>query len=239
MSFWGVYSFFYSFVLNEWFPYQKLLKDLISFLEIKNGEKILDAGCGPGFLIGKLIGENQNKEIKVVGLDSTATMIRFAKARCADFPNVGLKTADLNKKIEFPESFFDKIVCCNALYALKDPEKTIGEFYRILKPRGFLIIANPKPNAKGQALLKEHIKSLRELSPFSKKLYHAFLFFLMMPISFVIMLMNRIILEKGKQGEYHFFDKEELEKIFLKAKFKNIKIIPAYANQNWLVRGEK
>lgn len=239
MSFWGIYSLVYNLALDKWFPYQKLIRDLISFLEVENGNRILDAGCGPAFLIRKLIGESQDQEIKVVGLDSSAMMIKFAKKRCADFSNVDLKIADLNKKIEFPENSFDKIVCCNILYALKDPEKTINEFYRILKPKGLLVAANPKPNAEGQALLKEHIKDLRELLPFSKKLYHVLLFFLIMPISFAIMLMNKIIIDKAKKGKYHFLDKEKLEKIFLKAKFKNIKIIPAYANQNWLIRGEK
>lgn len=239
MSFWGIYSFFYNFALKEWFPYWALLDDLINCAEIKAGENILDAGCGNGFLIRKIIKENSKKEIKVIGVDSNQTMLAFARRNCKGLPNVKFKISDLNQKLPFSNSSFDKIICCNTLYALENPERTISEFYRILKPGGLLIIANPKPSAEGKELFKEQIRILRKLSPFSKKLYHFFLFSLLMPINLVIMIMNKLILEKAKEKKYHFLEDRELKAIYQKVGFKNIKITSSYANQNWLIKGTK
>jgi len=148
MSFLGIYSFFYNLALGKFLPYRKLIEDLISFLEIKNGEKILDAGCGPGFLIKEIIERNKEKNLKILGIDSNPKMINYAKKRCVDFPEINLKLTDLNKDLDFPENSFDKIVCLNTLYTLKNPEKAIREFYRILKLGGYLVISNPKQMQK-------------------------------------------------------------------------------------------
>lgn len=239
MSFWGIYSIFYNSALKEWFPYQHLIRDLIDNLEVGEGDNILDAGCGGGFLIRKIIEENQSKRIKITGIDYRPEMINFAKRKCANFSDVDFKIADLNKKIKFPNDSFNKIVCCNTLYALENPEKVISEFYRILKPGGVLVVTNPKPENRGKVLLQEQIKSLKELTPISKKLYHIFLFFLLTPVSFVIIIMNKIISDRAKKGKYHFLDKKELEAIYQKPGFRNIRISSTYANQNLLVRGEK
>jgi len=61
------------------------------------------------------------------------------------------------------------------------------------------------------------------MKPIYKKIYHWFLFLLMMPIYLIIALINIIILERAKKGEYHFLSKEELEKIYRKVGFKDIK----------------
>lgn len=239
MSFWLIYSFFYNLTLNKFFPYQKLTEDLIDSLEIRNGEKILDAGCGPGFLIRKIAEKNEGKNLEILGIDSNQKMINYARKRCADFPEINLKFVDLNKNLGLPENSFDKIVCLNTLYALENPQKVIEQFYRILNSGGYLVISNPKPGAKGGKLFKAQIKALIELKPISKKIYHWLLFFLTMPISIIIGIINKIILERAKKGKYHFLDKEELEKIYQRSGFKNIKITSTYADQNWLVRGEK
>ena len=239
MLFWRIYSFFYNLALNNFFPYQRLTEDLINSLEIKNRDKILDAGCGPGFLIRKIAEGNKGKNLKILGVDSNQKMISYAKKRCADFPEIDFKLVNLNEDLNLPENSFDKIVCSNTLYALESPEKVIREFYRILNSGGYLVISNPKPEAKGGELFKEQIKILTELKPIYKKIYHWFLFFLTMPISLIIAIINKIIDERAKKGEYHFLDKEELEKICQKGGFKNLKITLTYANQNWLVKGEK
>lgn len=239
MSFWGIYSFFYNLTLNKFFPYKKLMEDLINSLEIRSGDKILDAGCGPGFLIRKVAEKNKGKNLKILGIDSNPKMINYAQKRCANFPEINLKFIDLNKDLGLSEKSFDKIVCSNTLYALENPQKTINQFYRILNSGGYLVISNPKPGAKGGELFKEQIKTIANLKPIYKKIYHWLLFFLSMPIFLIIAIINKIILERAKKGKYHFLDKEELKEIYQKVGFKNLKITSTYANQNWLVKGIK
>jgi ubiquinone/menaquinone biosynthesis C-methylase UbiE len=239
MSFWEIYSHFYDLSLRNWFPYKRLLEDLNNTLEIKEGEGILDAGCGPGFVIEKAIKENTGKRISVVGLDFSRGMIKRARKRCKNFSNVKLQVADLNKNLEFPDNSFDKVVCSNTLYALENPQRVISEFYRVLKPGAAVIIANPKPNAGEKELIREHLTALKKLTPIYKKIYHILTFVLLIPVNFVVIIINKIIIKKAKSREYHFIDKENLQRILQEVGFKNINISSCYADQNWLVRAEK
>ena len=215
------------------------MEDLNNTLEIKEGEGILDAGCGPGFVIEKAIKENTGKRISVIGLDFSRGMIKRARKRCRIFSNVKLQVADLNKNLEFPDNSFDKVVCSNTLYALENPQRVISEIYRVLKPGAAVIIANPKPNAGEKELIREHLTALKKLTPIYKKIYHILIFLLLIPVNLVVIMINKVILEKGKSKEYHFLGKEDLQKILQEVGFKNINIGSCYADQNWLVRAEK
>lgn len=45
--FWGLYARLYD-TLNLLEPYKKLHREVLEKLELKSGERILDAGCGTG-----------------------------------------------------------------------------------------------------------------------------------------------------------------------------------------------
>ena len=239
MTFWEIYSYFYSLSLRNLVPYRRLLEDLSGALDIKEGESILDAGCGPGLVIKKIIEENKGKRISITGLDLSSRMIKHAQRRCKNFSNVKLQVADLNRNLEFPDSFFDKVVCSNTLYALENPRRVIFEFYRVLKQGGAVIIANPKPNAGEKELIRQHITALNKLTPLYKKIYCILVSLLLIPVDLVVITINKAILEKGKSREYHFLDKEDLHEILSEVGFKSIDISSCYADQNWLVRAEK
>ena len=239
MAFWETYSYFYSLSLRNWFPYRRLLDDLNNALEIREGESILDAGCGPGLVIEKLVRENKGKGISVVGLERSKEMIKRARKRCKNFPDVKLQIADLNKDLEFPDSSFDKVVCSNTLYACENPQAVISEFYRVLKPGASIVIANPKPNAKIEGLIRAHLRTLKTLTPFYRRIHHMFIFVLLIPVNLIVVVINKTIIGRGRSGEYYFLDKEDLQRILQKVSFKKINVSPCYADQNWLVKAKK
>ena len=121
MPFWEIYSYFYSLSLRNLFPYRRLLEDLNNALGINERESILDAGCGPGLVIKKVLEENKGKEISITGVDISRTKIRHAYRKYRNLSNVKLQVADLNKSLEFPDATFDKVISSNTLYALEDP----------------------------------------------------------------------------------------------------------------------
>lgn len=45
--------------------------------------------------------------------------------------------------LQFPDAFFDNIICLEVFEYLKDPQKAIKEIYRVLKPGGTAIISCP------------------------------------------------------------------------------------------------
>jgi ubiquinone/menaquinone biosynthesis C-methylase UbiE len=239
MPFWEIYSYFYSLSLRNLLPYRSLLEDLNDTLQPRKGESILDAGCGPGLIIEKVLQENKGREISITGIDIDRTMIRHAHDRCQKLSNVKLQFADLNRSLEFPDNSFDKVICCNTLYALEQPAIAISEFHRVLRPGGAVVIANPKPNASQDALITEHISALNKLTPFRKKAYHILVSLLLTPVNLAVMAINKIIIEKGRRGRYHFLTEEDLQTILQEVGFTNIQIVSCYADQNWLVRAEK
>jgi len=239
MLLWKIYSYFYDLSLGNLFPYRQLLEDIDAALEIKGQESILDAGCGSGLVIQKLIKEHGGKRISIVGLDFSEAMIKCARRRCRLFSNVKLQIADLDKRLDFPSNSFDRVICSHTLYALENPQSTISEFYRILKPGAAVIITNPKSNAGEKALIREHLTMLNRLTPIYRKTYHIVISLLLVPVNLVVITINKVIIEKGKNREYHFLDKEELQRLLQEVGFENVDIGSCYANQDWLVRAEK
>ena len=238
MPTWEIYSYFYSLSLRNSFPYRRLLQDLSNALNIKEGDCVLDAGCGPGLAIERIMKENKGKAINITGLDLSRRMIRHARKRCGYFPNVNLQVADLNKGVESPDSYFDKVICSNTLYALENPRKVLLEFHRVLKPGGAVVIANPKPNAGEKELIKDHVTAINRLTPIYRKIYHIVMSLSLIPVNLVVMMINKLIIQKGKNGEYHFWGREELHTTLHEAGFKNISISSCYADQDWLARAE-
>ena len=82
-------------------------------LSLKRGEKILDVGCGVGFLsyeIALLTGDSG----KVCGIDQNSEMIRHANKRCEKLRNTEFSEANADD-LPFPEESFDAACCTQVL----------------------------------------------------------------------------------------------------------------------------
>ena len=238
MPLWEIYSYFYGLSLTNLFPYRRLLEDLNGALHLKEGESVLDAGCGPGLLIERVLQANSGKSISVTGVDLSRRMIERARRTCKS-PNVRLQVADLNKGLEFPDGSFDKVVCSNTLYALENPRSTVAEFRRVLRPEGMVTISNPKPNAGEKELVKAHIAEINRLTPARRRARYIATTIVLIPVHLAVIAINIVISRKGRSSNYHFLDKDELERILRETGFKNIRISSCYAGQNWLVTADK
>ena len=239
MPFWDIYSYFYSLCLRNLFPYRQLLEDLNNALDIKGGENLLDAGCGPGLVIERILEQNPESGISIMGVDINKTMMRHARRKLRNLSNVKLQIADLNRSLEFPDDTFDRVICSNVLYALEEPRAVISEFHRVLKPGGALIIANPKPNAGENTLIREHISALNKLAPLYRKVYNILISLLLVPVDLIVMAINRFIIDKARRREYHFLTERDLGRILQEIGFRNIQTRSCYADQDWLMRAEK
>ena len=182
-NFWANYFKVYD-VLNLLIPYQELLETICDELEIKPGEKILEAGCGTGNLALKI----KERGAKVVGLDNCQEALDIYRKKD---PTAELVLADLAKKLPFPDNYFDKIASNNTLYILskKQQLKTLQELYRILKPAGRIVLSNlkkgwksgkiytkgVKDNFKKEGIYATFLKMLKIIFPTIKVFYYNFL----------------------------------------------------------------
>jgi 2-polyprenyl-3-methyl-5-hydroxy-6-metoxy-1,4-benzoquinol methylase len=105
--------------------------------EIKDGDKLLDAGCGNGRLLEVL----KDKKITYLGIDNSAELIKAAKI---NFPESEFREADILDLNNVPESNFDHIFCLAVLQHIPSRElrvKFLKNLAARLKPAGNLIVS--------------------------------------------------------------------------------------------------
>jgi len=212
-NFWKKYFKVYD-ALNLLIPYQELLETICNELEIKPGERILEAGCGTGNLALKI----KERGGDVIGVDNCKEALEIYKKKD---PNAKVVLADLREKLPFPDNFFDKITCNNTLYAIPKEKQlnVLKEFYRILKPGGKIVIVNPIKGAKPIKIYFEGIKkSLKKLGLFNtiKNVISMFI------PTIKILAYNHLIKKESKEGSYHFFYINEQTEMLKKAGFRNL-----------------
>src|SRR5207248_7236832 len=78
------------------------------------------------------------------GIDISAPMLRKAAERVAehDLHNVEALAVMDAKHLAFPDGAFDVIVAQYVITAVPDPEATLDEFARVLKPGGEIVLVN-------------------------------------------------------------------------------------------------
>ena len=102
-------------------------KDVIELLAPKNGEKILDLGCGTGHLT-RAIAETG---AEVFGIDSAQSMIAQAQQ---NYPQLHFEVMD-GENLTFNEQF-DAVFSNAALHWMKNAEVVVKEVKRLLKTHG-------------------------------------------------------------------------------------------------------
>ena len=113
---------------------QRLAQEAIAKLGFQGNERILDIGCGDGKITVELAALVPNGS--VVGIDSSAEMIAFAKSKfpASSFPNLSFQQGDA-KNLNF-ENEFDAIVSFNCLHWIKDHLAVLAGIKKSLKPDG-------------------------------------------------------------------------------------------------------
>lgn len=108
-------------------------------LQHVNGKKVLDAACGEGFGAALLSG----KAASVLAVDIDAASIEHARRRYGMAANVSFLQADVSLLDNLPDGSFDVITSFETLEHLKDHDRMLAGFHRLLKKDGLLLISTP------------------------------------------------------------------------------------------------
>jgi len=114
---------------------QKLVKNLIRHYKLKKGQKILDVGCGKGFLLYDIYKEIPG--IEVYGIDISKYAIKNAKNEIKE------KLICANaKKLPFKNNFFDLVLSINTLHNLYNFElfDALKEIERVGKKNKYICV---------------------------------------------------------------------------------------------------
>ena len=124
---------------------------------LRAGERVLDAGCGTGYLAAGL--RRARPDVVVVGSDLSAGMVGAAREAGA-WP---LVQADATR-LPFTDGSFDLVVCRGVLHHLPDVPAALAEWRRVLAPDGAVVVASePTPTVErhGGVLVRALLPLLR------------------------------------------------------------------------------
>lgn len=109
-----------------------------SCLAAAPGERILDVGCGPGFLSAELQQE-VGPAGTVAGVDSSPAMLALAARRCGSLGNVTLHPGDATS-LPVEDASFDGAVCVQVLEYVADTLTALRELHRVLRPGARVVV---------------------------------------------------------------------------------------------------
>ncbi|MEY7849270.1 class I SAM-dependent methyltransferase [Natrarchaeobius sp. A-rgal3] len=107
-------------------------KHALSRMPVEPGDVILDLGCGSGYA-GRALRETKNAG-RIYGLDGSPEMARNA-AGYTDDSDVGYVVGDFDS-LPFATDSIDHVWSMEAFYYAANPETTLEEIARILRPGG-------------------------------------------------------------------------------------------------------
>jgi ubiquinone/menaquinone biosynthesis C-methylase UbiE len=101
--------------------------------------RVLDVGCGTGFLL-RLLAARLPKAELLVGIDAAAGMIATAKSM-ADDPRLSFSDG-VAENLPFPDKSFDLVVSTTSFDHWEDQGAGLGECARVLAPSGQLVLTD-------------------------------------------------------------------------------------------------
>jgi arsenite methyltransferase len=102
------------------------------------GDRVLDAGCGPGFYVAETL-ERVGPEGSVVGVDASEPMLALAAKRCEGHDNVGFEKGDVTA-LPVESEAFDRALSVQVLEYVEDIPAALAELLRVLRPGGRVLI---------------------------------------------------------------------------------------------------
>jgi len=145
--------------MKDWgYAYPVQLKKILNEnLRLKKDIKILDAGCGTGYVAEALI---ELKFKHIVGIDFSEDMLEIAKEKKI---YSRLICQSLNDKIKLRTNQFELVVCTGVLTSGHVGPNSLQELIRVVKPQGYFVCSIAESIFKKNGFKKE-IENLTKIA---------------------------------------------------------------------------
>lgn len=128
----------------------------------KPGNRLLDVGCGAGYLLARMRDMGWQAE----GIDVDPLSVEVARSR-----GIPVRLGGITEQ-NYPDSFFDAIHMGHVIEHVHGPIDVIRECHRVLKPGGMLVMLTPNTASWGAQHFTEYWRGLeppRHLHLFNPK----------------------------------------------------------------------
>lgn len=117
------------------YSFKRKFDRMMSGLNIKKGDLVLDLGCGPGLMAKRLISEGGD----VVCVDYSVGMVLRARKKLGD----GMFIIADARNLPFKKNIFDLIICAEIFQYISKPAEVIKQMAYSLKRNGRIRICFP------------------------------------------------------------------------------------------------
>jgi arsenite methyltransferase len=111
---------------------------VLKALELKQGERVLDIGSGPG-LLAYDIAASVGHDGSVCGIDISDDMLAMSRRRCANQPWTDFQRADAIK-LPYPDDSFDAAVSTQVYEYVANVPTAVAELHRVVRSGGRIVV---------------------------------------------------------------------------------------------------
>jgi SAM-dependent methyltransferase len=197
--------------------------------EFSEGESeiLLAMNRAARFLLKKLVAEDfKEPQHSCQFLDDYQLGYSKLDTTLLDFGKLNFRNSNLNLSLAFRDSQFDKILCSIVLSYLFNPQETLGEFYRILKAGGKMVISTFRPDVDMSRIYTNLILKIENdpdyVPPNGKDKED----FLKAVRSFANSAAFLLHLEE--EGHFKFFSRAELKELLESARFERVEFYDSF-----------
>ncbi len=125
-------------------PIQLAGEHAIALMHLRSGEKSLDAGCGTGSFFPAMA-NRLGPTGELVGLDHASAFLDEARRQFSAEPlptPLTLIAGDINA-MPFSDGMFDSAHCERVLIHVCEPQKSLAELKRVVRPNGWVVAVEP------------------------------------------------------------------------------------------------